>query len=78
LDSPRTLERKAPANDDEAKQNCLNFISQFVEPADKETIRSLNLTKDIKERSGLSFGITPPDAEDAYLARFVDFCLLKE
>jgi hypothetical protein len=58
-------------NDDEAKRNCLNFITGLLNQADKEIVQSLNLGKDIKERDGLSFEITPPYAEDAYLGWWI-------
>lgn len=55
-----------------AKANCLKFITALLgESADKEIIKSLNLEKDMKSRDGLTFEITPPTAEDAYMGWWV-------
>jgi len=59
-------------NNEQAKQNCLKFITGLLsQTADKEIVPLLNMGKDIKERSGFSFEITPPDAEDAYLGWWI-------
>ena len=75
LDDPAAIEAgvyRKLLGDKDAKQNCLNFIMGLLkQSADKEVVRSLNLDKDIKERSGVSFEITPPDGEDAYLGWWI-------
>ena len=53
--------------DDNAKQNCLKFVNDLMSlTADKEIVKSLDTRKDTKNRDGLAFEITPPDAKDAY------------
>jgi hypothetical protein len=52
--------------DQSAKSNCLQFVSALLGSADRATLLSLNLTKDEKSRDGLTFEITPPEAEDSY------------
>lgn len=55
-----------------AKSNCLEFISaQLGEAADRKFVQELNLEKDLKVRNGMTFEITPPTAEDAYLGWWV-------
>lgn len=59
-------------NDDDAKQNCLKFITRLLNlTEDKKVVQSLNLEKDLKERDGLSFEVTPPGGEDAYFGWWV-------
>jgi hypothetical protein len=75
LNDPAAIEagvyRKLLSNGD-AKQNCLKFIVGLLDrTADKEIVQTLNPEKDIKERSGVSFEITPPYDEDAYLGWWV-------
>lgn len=55
-----------------AKSNCLAFISSLlIDPADKGVLQSLDVSKDIKSREGLTFEITPPTADDAYMGWWV-------
>ena len=75
LTDPAAIEvgvyRKLLTND-AAKSNCLKFITSVLsEAADKEVVQSLNWAKDLKQRSGLSFEVTPPEAEDAFLGWWV-------
>jgi len=52
---------------DEAKRNCLELISRLLDnPADRALLASLNRDIDKKVRSGITFEVTPPTAEDAY------------
>lgn len=52
---------------DEAKSNCVKFISFLLNPSDRAFIRVLNLhQKDLQKRDGLSFETTFPDEPDAY------------
>jgi hypothetical protein len=58
--------------DDPAKTNCVNFIAALMgEAADAETVRALMMEKDLKRRKGLTFEITPPSAEDAYMGWWI-------
>jgi hypothetical protein len=50
-----------------AKSNCIDFLAALLaSSADQQLLRSLQLTKDSKERDGLTFEITPETDEDAY------------
>lgn len=54
-------------NDEKAKRDCLNFVTSVLgQTADQEVIGALNLQKDLKQRDGMSFEVTPPTGEDAY------------
>ena len=51
----------------DAKSQCMEFMSALLnDPADRELLKSLKLTEDIKIRDGLTFEVTPETAEDAY------------
>jgi len=65
--------------DGSAKANCVQFVSGLLgQPADKEFARALNAEKDLKVRDGLTFEITPPSAEDAYLGWWISIYSEKE
>jgi len=50
-----------------AKSNCVKFVSSLLrDTQDKEIVRQLDQSKDKKERTGLTFEITPETDEDAY------------
>jgi hypothetical protein len=58
--------------DASAKKNCLNLTTEFLgRPEDKEFVRGLSTDKDLKTKDGLTFEITPPSAEDAYMGWWV-------
>jgi hypothetical protein len=58
--------------DDSAKGNCVNFVAGLMgDPADREIVRRLGMEKDLKNRDGVTFEITPPSAEDAYMGWWV-------
>ncbi|MGO8928198.1 MAG: hypothetical protein ACLQU3_15115 [Limisphaerales bacterium] len=59
-------------DDAAAKSNCLNFAAALLGAAeDRDVLRGLNVRQDLKVRDGLTFEITPPSAEDAYLGWWV-------
>lgn len=50
-----------------AKKQCLEFMAAVLnDPADRAVLKSLNQTKDLKKRDGLTFEVTLETAEDAY------------
>ncbi len=50
-----------------AKVHCQTFMSYLLpEAGDRLQVKSLNLIKDIRQRSGLTFEVTPETDEDAY------------
>jgi hypothetical protein len=50
-----------------AKTRCVEFLATVLtEPADRAVLRSLKLAQDTRERSGLTFEVTPETAADAY------------
>lgn len=66
-------------NDDSAKNNCVQFISDLLsQSADKQILQNLNLTKDLKSRDDLTFEITPPTDEDAYNGWWVSVYSVKQ
>jgi hypothetical protein len=75
LDKPAGIEVGVYRNllgDKAATDNCMKFASELmVRPADKELIRGLKMERDLKRLDGLTFEITPPTAEDAYLGWWV-------
>jgi hypothetical protein len=53
--------------DEKAKKNCVELMSSLLGiPEDREVLKSLLLTKDLKTREGLTFEVTPETDEDAY------------
>ena len=59
-------------DDASAKSNCLNFAAALLGAAeDRKVLLGLNVQQDLKVRDGLTFEITPPSAEDAYLGWWV-------
>jgi hypothetical protein len=71
LDHPAGVEIGAVnylVKNDEAKRNCVNFISSVLANAnDQAIVGALNLTqKDSTKRDGLTFETTLPDEPDAY------------
>lgn len=71
LDRPAGIEvglyRKL-LNDQAAKANCLRFFNDILGNAsDRKLVQQLSLEKDVKVSDGITFEITPPSAEDAYL-----------
>lgn len=53
--------------DTAAKQGCVELVAGSLgDPADVSIVRRLNLAKDIATRDGLTFEVTPPEAEDSY------------
>jgi hypothetical protein len=58
--------------DGAAKENCLQFVESLLyDSADKETLGKLKREKDGATRNGLTFEITPPTDEDAYLGWWI-------
>lgn len=55
------------AKSDDAKSNCVNFISSLLGANDGAVARSLNVSrKDLQKWSGITFETTFPDEADAY------------
>jgi hypothetical protein len=64
---------------EEVKKECLEFMTGLLgDPKDAETLRSLNLAKDKKEREGMTFEVTPETAEDSYGGWWVSVYDVKE
>ena len=58
--------------DDSAKRNCVNFLAGLLgNSADREIVGRLDMQKDLKNRDGMTFEITPPSADDAYMGWWV-------
>jgi len=75
LDRPAGIEagvyRKLVA-DDSAKSNCVKFLAGLLgNSADRETVGRLDMQKDRKSQDGMTFEITPPSADDAYMGWWV-------
>jgi hypothetical protein len=75
LDRPAGIEvgvyRKL-LDDTTAKRNCVRLVAALLGQAgDKEIVQRLAPEKDIKTREGMTFEITPPSAEDAYMGWWV-------
>jgi hypothetical protein len=71
LDKPAGVEIGAInylVKSDEAKINCMNFISSvLVNDGDEKIIRTLNLNqKDSQKKEGMTFETTSPDEPDSY------------
>jgi hypothetical protein len=70
LDKPAGVEIGAInylVKSDEAKKNCINFISSLLADEDKTIVRTLNVNqKDLQKRDGMTFETTFPDESDAY------------
>jgi hypothetical protein len=71
LDNPAGVEIGAVnylLKSDDAKSNCVNFISSVLASADdKKIVQGLNLKiKDVEKRDGMTFEITLPSEPDAY------------
>jgi len=70
LDHPAGIEIGVYRNlleNSSAKSNCVKFVSNLLsQSADKTTLQSLSLKKDLKTLDKLTFEITPPTDEDAY------------
>jgi hypothetical protein len=75
LDKPAGFEigiYRKPLSDNAAKENCVRLVDALLsEPADKEILGKLKREKDSATRSGLTFEVTPPTAEDAYLGWWI-------
>ncbi|MCX6915137.1 MAG: hypothetical protein NT167_19175 [Verrucomicrobia bacterium] len=75
LDHPAGIEAgvyRKLVGDESAKSNCVNFVAGLLgEPADREIVCRLGMEKDLKNREGVTFEITPPSAEDAYMGWWV-------
>jgi hypothetical protein len=75
LDHPAGIEAgvyRRLTDDNTAKSNCIDFISSTLRRSnDKDIVRALDRLKDLKNRDGLTFEITPPSAPDAYLGWWV-------
>lgn len=55
-----------------AKANCAKFMADNLGQAtDKEAVRRLDQTKDLKTVDGLTLEITPPSAADAYMGWWI-------
>lgn len=53
--------------DEDAKTNCVNFISSLLDSDDGAIVHSLNTSqKDLRRNDGMSFETTFPDEPDAY------------
>lgn len=58
--------------DDSAKSNCVNFLAGVLgNSTDRDIVSRLDMGKDLKSRDGITFEITPPSAEDAYMGWWV-------
>lgn len=58
--------------DPSAKKNCIALVAELLgRPDDREVLRGLNMEKDVKTKEALTFEITPPSAEDAYMGWWV-------
>jgi hypothetical protein len=75
LDRPAAIEAgvyRKLLDDPTAKKNCVRLVSTLLRHAgDKEIVQGLAPEKDIKTREGMTFEITPPSAEDAYMGWWV-------
>jgi hypothetical protein len=50
-----------------AKGQCVEFMAALLnDPADRAMLKSLKMSRDLNERTGLTFEVTPETAEDAY------------
>ncbi len=55
-----------------AKMNCVGLAAELMgKPEDRALIKRLNLEKDLQKQDGLTFEITPPSAEDAYMGWWI-------
>ena len=70
LDKPAGVEIGAInylVKSDEAKSNCVSFISSLFGADDRAVVRSLDVSqKDVQRRNGMTFETTFPDEADAY------------
>jgi hypothetical protein len=58
--------------DDSAKSNCVNFLAGVLgNSTDRDIVNRLDRGRDLKNRDGITFEITPPSAEDAYMGWWV-------
>jgi hypothetical protein len=75
LDHPAGIEAgvyRKLVGDDSAKSNCVNFLAGLLgNSADRDIVSRLDMGKDLKNRDGITFEITPPSAEDAYMGWWV-------
>jgi len=59
-------------NDEKAKMHCLDFVCSLLkDPADRDALRALKMTKDIVVRNGVTYEITPSTDPDAYGAWWI-------
>jgi hypothetical protein len=70
LDHPAGIEigfYKTLVDDSSRQSNCIRFMSDlFGKAADRALVPTLDLKKDMKTLEGLTFEITPPNADDSY------------
>jgi len=75
LDHPSGIEAgvyRKLLGDASAKANCVQFIASVLgQGTDKEFLQGLNLQKDLLTANNMTFEITPPYAEDAYMGWWV-------
>ena len=75
LDRPAAIEAgvyRKLLDDTTAKKNCVGFMNALLgQAADKQAMQGLAPEKDLKTRDGMTFEITPPFAEDAYMGWWV-------
>jgi hypothetical protein len=75
LDHPAAIEAgvyRKLLEDGSAKSNCVAFVSALLgRGPDKAIVQSLDAEKDLKTFDGLTFEITPPTADDAYLGWWI-------
>ena len=75
LDRPAGIEAgiyQKLLDDPTAKSNCVKLVAALLgESGNKEIVQGLAPEKDVKTREGMTFEITPPSAEDAYMGWWV-------
>ena len=58
--------------DDSAKSNCVSLLAGLLgNSGDRDIVSRLDMQKDLKSRDGMTFEITPPSAEDAFMGWWV-------
>lgn len=55
-----------------AKDDCKDFFyATLADPKDADMVKAMNMSKDVRRRDGLTFEVSPPNAEDSFSAFWI-------